>query len=94
MAFNLLYDLPLELQALVLDQMLRSYKTRELHRIDHLPFYDWYGSRTPGMDFILSTLTRMGKEEIRREYGYPNHGSELVPNRSWRISAAYMSLQG
>ena len=40
MAFNLLYDLPLELQALVLDQMLRSYKTRELHRIDHLPFYD------------------------------------------------------
>jgi hypothetical protein len=85
MAFNLLYDLPPELQALVLVQMLESYKTRQLHCIDHLPFYDWYGSKTPDLRCILNTPTRMKTEEIKSAYGYPDYGSKLVPGMNvWR----------
>ena len=79
MAFNLLYDLPAELQAVVLFKTLETYKTRQLHCIDHLPFYDWYGSKTEDMNCIAKTPTRIGIEEIRRAYDYPEYGSKLIP---------------
>ena len=89
MAVNLLYDLPPKIQALVLLKMLESYKTRKLHCTDHLPFYGWYGSKTLDMNYILITLTCIGKNEIKRAYRYPDYGIKLAPNmhtwsyRSW-----------
>ena len=85
MTFNLLYDLPLEVQAVVFFQMLESYKTCQLCCIDHLPFYDWYGSKSSDMKYILLTATRIGREEIKRAYMYPEYGEKLVPAMwTWR----------